>query len=194
MEEYLFKDDLFNSVESNIAIKATQYNSVYQGLEKKMTNEELLENGYLSCAAKDYEKDRGMLLSVKVLTYGFIVLISLIAAANVFNTISTNVMLRKREFAMLQSMGMSRKMLHKMMNYECLIYGFKSISYGVIGSLLISVLLFGNIARSAQIQFVYPWKPLFVAIIWVMIVVFCSMLYSIQKIKKQNVIEELKRE
>ena len=194
MEEYLFKDDLFNSVESNIAIKATQYNSVYQELEKKMTNEELLENGYLSCAAKDYEKDRGMLLSVKVLTYGFIVLISLIATANVFNTISTNVMLRKREFAMLQSMGMSRKMLHKMMNYECLIYGFKSISYGVIGSLLISVLLFGNIARSAQIQFVYPWKPLFVAIIWVMIVVFCSMLYSIQKIKKQNVIEELKRE
>ena len=131
---------------------------------------------------------------MQILTYGFIVLISLIAAANVFNTISTNVMLRKREFAMLMSMGMSQKMLHKMMNYECIIYGLRSIFYGVAGSFVINLLLYTKIIRGAQIQFINPWKPIAGAVVWVMIVVFCTMLYSIHKVKNQNIIEELRRD
>ena len=59
--------------------------------------------------AQKYEQDRGILLAIRILSFGFITLISMIAAVNVFNTISTNVMLRKREFAMMKSMGMTMK-------------------------------------------------------------------------------------
>lgn len=54
-----------------------------------------------------HETDQNTIIAVKVLTYGFVILISLIAVANVFHTISTNLMLRRKEFAMLRSMGMS---------------------------------------------------------------------------------------
>ena len=42
---------------------------------------------------------------VQVFVYGFISLISLITIANIINTISTNISLRRKEFAMLKSVG-----------------------------------------------------------------------------------------
>ena len=64
---------------------------------------------------------------VNVFSYGFIILISLIAMANVFNTISTSISLRRREFAMLRSVGLTQKGFRRMMDYECLIYGLLSL-------------------------------------------------------------------
>jgi len=43
---------------------------------------------------------------ISIFLYGFIALITLIGATNIFNTISTNVALRRREFAMLKSVGL----------------------------------------------------------------------------------------
>ncbi len=47
----------------------------------------------------------------------------MIAVANVFNTISTNIKLRRRELAMLRSVGMSDRDFNKMMRFECVLYG-----------------------------------------------------------------------
>lgn len=47
--------------------------------------------------------ERSTIAIVNIFSFGFIILISLIAGANVFNTISTNIQLRRREFAMLKS-------------------------------------------------------------------------------------------
>lgn len=73
----------------------------------------LTENGLSSRQLFDYaanaETNRNVVTIVRVFAYGFIVLISLIAAANVFNTISTNISLRRREFAMLKSVGMTQR-------------------------------------------------------------------------------------
>ena len=88
--------------------------------------------GYFYDNAEDYEENRQILTALAVLSYGFIILISLIAVANVFNTVSTNLMLRRKEFAMLRSVGMDRKGFRRMMCYECLIYGLRSILYGLI--------------------------------------------------------------
>lgn len=134
------------------------------------------------------------MIAIRVLSYGFIILISLIAAANVFNTISTNIMIRKREFAMLKSMGMGEKSMRRMMNYECLIYGIRSIFYGVILSVAISFAMNYVVMTGADVSFQHPWGGLCVAVLWVFAVVFATMLYSMSKIKKQNIIEELKKD
>ena len=144
--------------------------------------------------AQQYEQDRGIQIAIRILSFGFITLISLIAAVNVFNTISTNIMLRKREFAMLKSMGMNMKSMKKMMNYECLIYGFRSIFYGVILSLLISFAMFMVLSQGAAVDFRQPWEGILISVIWVFAVVFITMLYSMSKIKKQNIIDELKKD
>ena len=51
--------------------------------------------------AQIQEQNRNVILLINVFSYGFILLISLIAIANVFNTVSTNINLRRREFAIL---------------------------------------------------------------------------------------------
>ena len=129
---------------------------------------------------------------MNVLTYGFITLISLIAVANVFNTISTNLMLRRKEFAMLRSMGMSPKGLQKMMNYECLIYGLRAIFYGVILTILLSIALQNVIGIGTDVDFLIPWEYLGIAVVGVFLVVFMTMLYTMRKIRKNNIVEELK--
>ena len=65
------------------------------------------------------------------LPHTFIVMISMIAVANVFNTISTNIKLRRRELAMLRSVGMSEHDFQKMMNFECIFYGMRALLYGL---------------------------------------------------------------
>ena len=177
-------------------IKSSEYQKTYEDLCEKLENGD--QNGMvaerLMNLAQQYEQDRGIMIAIRVLSYGFIILISLIAAANVFNTISTNIMIRKREFAMLKSMGMGEKSMRRMMNYECLIYGIRSIFYGVILSVAISFAMNYVVMTGADVAFQHPWGGLCVAVLWVFAVVFATMLYSMSKIKKQNIIEELKKD
>ena len=77
--------------------------------------------------AADAEMNRQAVAAIQVLCYGFITLISLIALVNVFNTMSTNLMLRRREFAMLRSVGMTGRSFRLMLGYECVIYGLRSL-------------------------------------------------------------------
>ena len=174
-------------------IKSANYQKSYESLTAKM-EERGMNKDSLFNAAQRYEEDRGIQIAIRILSFGFITLISLIAAVNVFNTISTNIMLRKREFAMLKSMGMNMKSMKKMMNYECLIYGFRSIFYGVILSILISFAMFMALSQGAAIDFRQPWEGILISVIWVFAVVFITMIYSMSKIKKQNIIDELKKD
>ena len=89
---------------------------------------------------------------------------------------------------MLKSMGMGEKSMRRMMNYECLIYGIRSIFYGVILSVAISFAMNYVVMTGADVAFQHPWGGLCVAVLWVFAVVFATMLYSMSKIKKQNII------
>jgi putative ABC transport system permease protein len=145
--------------------------------------------------AEDYEGMKMMVTVINVFSYGFIILISLIALANVFNTISTNVILRRREFAMLKSVGMDSKGFNKMMNYECIIYGIKGLSLGIPVSILTTYLIF-RVAKGAgdELKFFIPFGSFAIAIGSVFLVVFATMLFSMDKIKKDNPIDALKNE
>ena len=152
----------------------------------------LAKKGQLSNQAKEYEDDKGIMTAINVLTYGFIILISVIAVANVFNTVSTNLLLRRKEFAMLRSVGMPQKNFRKMMCYECLIYGLRSVFYGVAGTLLISAALYKILLEGVDAPFLMPWKYLAIAVMGTFLVVALTMFYCMRKIKNSNIIDELK--
>lgn len=130
------------------------------GVVSETLEKELKEQGIQSENVTDlhalYQQDRNTMMAVQILTYGFIILISLIAVANVFNTISTNFMLRRKEFAMLRSMGMSPKGFNRMLYYECLIYGSKSVLYGIILTVMVSYVICKVIGIGADAGFVIP--------------------------------------
>lgn len=161
---------------------------------KDLTNNRLLPGGDISDYAEMAESDRNLVSIVRVFSYGFIILISLIAAANVFNTISTNINLRRREFAMLRSIGMTGRDFTKMMNFECILYGVKSLIYGLPVSIVVTYLIYKGVNNGFEMHFHLPWKAIAIAVSSVMIVVFATMMYSMHKVRKDNPVDTLKNE
>ena len=133
--------------------------------------------------AAEIESIRALVTIAKVLAYGFIVLISLIAAANVFNTISTNISLRRREFATLKSVGLTSKGMRKMMTFESILYGVKSLLFSLPVSLAMTYLVYLVASDSGySMGFYVPWDKFIIAIASVFIIVALSMVYSIKKV------------
>ncbi|MDE7323184.1 MAG: ABC transporter permease [Lachnospiraceae bacterium] len=134
---------------------------------------------------------------VDVFTYTFGVMISLIGVANVFNTISTNIRIRRRELAMLRSVGMSERGFNRMMNFECFFYGLRTLLFGVPVSGLLSWLIYKGMVTSEQLEgfaYHFPWKSMAVSVLGVFCIVFITMLYATGKIRKENIIDALRDE
>lgn len=137
------------------------------------------------------EESRNYIFIVNVFAYTFIVMISLIAAANVFNTISTNIKLRRRELAMLRSVGMSDRDFNKMMRFECAFYGIRALLYGVPISILCSWLICKGMFTD-DVKFTLPWSSIGISVVSVLLVIFVTMMYAVSKIKKENIIDALR--
>ncbi len=144
--------------------------------------------------AEQHENSRMIVFILNVFSYGFVILISLIAAANVFNTVSTSVMLRRREFAMLRSVGMTERSVRRMLSYECAICGAESLLFGLPVSVGVTYLIHGIVSAELQRGFYMPWHSIAVAVGSVFLVVFASMLYASGRLKRDNPIDALKNE
>ena len=140
------------------------------------------------------EGNRNLLFVVKLFSTVFTAMISLIAVANVFNTISTNVRLRRRELAMLRSVGLSDREFGQMMRFECLIYGWRTLCFGLPAALLVSWLIHWWLTGREEIRipFPIPWKGLGISVLGVFIVIFVTQLYAAGRIKRENIIEALR--
>lgn len=141
------------------------------------------------------EQYRSITFVVDMFTYVFVIMISLIAVANVFNTISTNIRLRRRELAMLRSVGMSDHDFNKMMNFECVFYGMRALLFGIPIAGVISWLIykgFVSVEKMDNFEFVFPWGSMAISVFSVLFIVFITMLYAISKIKKENIIDALR--
>lgn len=180
-------------VTKSLYFQCEDHAEAYEAMRKALLAKGLPEDSLYDFAAS-VESDRAMMTVVNIFAFGFITLISLIAAANVFNTISTNINLRRREFAMLKSVGMDPKGFQKMMNFECLLYGFKGLLYGLPVSFLVTWYIYHTISNGLDAKFYIPWYSIAISVGSVFLVVFATMLYSMRKIKKENTIDVLKNE
>ncbi len=194
MYEYVLpKESRGSDLGYSYALCSDNHAVSYSSLETILLDNNL-NAGKLYNVAEGEESTRNTVLIIQVFAYGFIVLISLIAAANVFNTISTNISLRRREFAMLKSVGMTQKGFNKMMNFECLLYGSKALLLGLPVSAGITYLIYIVVSGGFDTTYHLPWSAIGISVLSVFLVVFVTMLYSMSKIKKENPIDALKNE
>ncbi len=147
----------------------------------------------------DYEENvrqfNAVMLIVGIFVYGFIGVISLIGLTNIFNTISTNMQLRSKEFASLKSIGMTKKEFNRMIRLESLMYGIKSLIIGIpLGVLGVFAIFSAFSNGNVPMSFVFPWKAILISIAAVIIVVWLIMKYSISKVNKQNIIETIRND
>ncbi|WP_337553042.1 ABC transporter permease [Ruminococcus bromii] len=147
----------------------------------------------------DYEENvrqfNAVMLIVGIFVYGFIGVISLIGLTNIFNTISTNMQLRSKEFASLKSIGMTKKEFNRMIRLESLMYGIKSLLIGIplgIAGVFAIFSAFSN--GNVPMSFVFPWKAILISIAVVFVAVWLIMKYSISKVNKQNIIETIRND
>jgi putative ABC transport system permease protein len=138
------------------------------------------------------QREEQMILLLSVFTYAFIFLITAICIANILNTISTSIALRKREFAMLKSVGITPKGFNKMLRFESIFYGIKALLYGIPISIGAMYLMHGGLTYAFVYPFEIPWSNIIIAVISVFLIVGMSMLYSSSKVKKENIIDALK--
>lgn len=159
---------------------------------KTIIQEASLTSAYTFMNTSDaLEEGRNYIFVANVFSYTFIIMISLIAIANVFNTISTNIKLRRRELAMLRSVGMSDRDFNKMMRFECAFYGVRSLLFGLPVAIISSWMICKTMMVDSH-RFVLPWASIGISIISVFLVIFITMLYAVSKIRKENIIDALR--
>ena len=140
------------------------------------------------------QAERSIYLLTSIFLYGFIAVITLIGVTNIFNTITSNLELRQKEFAMLKSVGMTKKEFNRMINLETIFYSIKALIYGIALGLVGSYLVYLATAKKMDYGYHFPLSATIISIVAVFILVFIIMRYSMNKINKQNIIETIRKD
>lgn len=205
IEEFSYMDDfklivnkkLYDSI-SDSSTHYTQFNIISDNTNNidKLTKElDKYSNANYTNIKEAMKQANNLILVVKILMYGFISLVTLIGVTSVFNTISTSMALRKREFAVLRSIGLTNRGFNKILFFESLFFGMKSLIFAIPVSIGITVLIHYALADMVSIStIIIPWKYIIISIVSVFVIVLLTMMYSTSKIKKHNIIEQIREE
>ena len=205
IEEFSYMDDfklivnkkLYDSILDG-GTNFTQFNIISDNTNNidKLTKElDKYSNVNYTNIKEAMKQANNLILVVKILMYGFISLVTLIGVTSVFNTISTSMALRKREFAVLRSIGLTRGGFNKMLFFESLFFGMKSLIFALPVSIGVTILIHYSLADMVSIStIIIPWKAIIISIVSVFIIVLLTMMYSSSKIKKHNIIEQIREE
>lgn len=205
IEEFSYMSDfkivvnkkLYDSI-SDSSTHYTQFNIISDNTNNidKLTKElDKYSNVNYTNIKESMKQANNLILVVKILMYGFISLVTLIGVTSVFNTISTSMALRKREFAVLRSIGLTNRGFNKILFFESLFFGMKSLIFAIPVSIGVTVLIHYALADMMSIStIIIPWKYIIISIVSVFVIVLLTMMYSTSKIKKHNIIEQIREE
>ena len=152
------------------------------------------ERYYIDNKEENVRIMRNLILLIGIFLYGFITVITLISVTNIFNTITTSMELRKPEFAMLKSVGMTSKEFNRMIRLESIFVCIKSLIFGLPIGLAISYVIYLLLSQNENLKFEVPFNGIIISSIFVLLLISILMKYSISKINKQNTIETIRNE
>lgn len=126
--------------------------------------------------------------------YGFLALITLIGVTNIINTLDTNIKLRRREIAMLRSVGLTPGGVRRMLRYESLFYGLTALLYGLPIGIAVSVVIYSQFGGVSAFAFTLPWGAILACIAGTLGIVFATMMISGAMIRDDNIVETIQAE
>lgn len=135
---------------------------------------------------------RRMILVIEIFLYGFIIVITLIGVTNVFNTISTNMMLRRKEFAIYRSIGMTDPQFRSMIRLENIFYSLKSLIFGIPIGVAGSYLLYRVMANEMDLGYHFPVVSILIAVLFVFVIVTWTMSYSLKKTHTDSITDAIR--
>lgn len=170
-----------------------------------MSNEKLTEQASkaVSEIAEEYEvtfsdlnednkMQQQMWSVINVFVYGFIVMISLIGIVNVVNTISINILLKKKEFGTLGTIGMNKSQLNKMVIFEGVLHGIIASIIGGIVSFILVLATLRIIDFGFSVSNKVYWQPFVIGFVINLLVVLIASLIPLKKIQRMSLVETIR--
>ena len=202
----ILSDEMFDEIYKDLKLTYVDHELYIESDNSKELTKEIneykKENAvklYVANIEDSVRQMQNIIILVSILLYGFISVITLIGVTNIFNTITTSMNLRRNEFAIMQSIGMTKKELSNMMFFESILYGLKSLVFGlplgILGSHLMYKATIISSGASRMIgQYELPLRSIAISIIFTFIIIIFIMKLSLSKINKQNIIETIRNE
>ncbi|MBB6679509.1 ABC transporter permease, partial [Cohnella lubricantis] len=153
-----------------------------------------LPNARLIDVAAEQKQERQFNLQMKIFIYGFLTVIGLIGSLNIVNTVQTNLLLRRREFGLLQAVGMTPGQLKRMASLEGLWFGALGSFWGLLCGIGLSYFLNRELNGIEGSPFHFPWGGALIACGAALAVGLLSVQGPLRRISKLNLIESLREE
>ncbi len=192
----LDKGEVYYSNGLDIMIQAKEHDKVYKNIDDLLPEDLSRQDifAYASDITANMQMQKNGILVIGMFLYGFIALVTLIGVTSVFNTINTSMALRRREFAILRSTGLTPKGFNKMLFYESILYGLKALIYGIPVAIGVMYLIYRNIYGVVEFEFMVPKREMIITIVSVFLLTFITMMYAANKIKKENILDAIREE
>ena len=191
---FIVSDEVMDTLKSDsnvsIFIKSSNANKTQDDIEK------IFNYKYYSLDNLDHDAElvNRLYTLIAIFLYGFIIVIALIGVTNIFNTLTTSIELRKREFAILKSIGMTSKEFNKMIFLESFFFCFKSLIIGIPIGICLSYLIYLSFNQEIMFSFDVPYKGIIISVILVFVLIFTLMKYSVTKANNSNIIDTIRNE
>ena len=134
-----------------IDCKSDAQASVRSELETLISSTEYLS---MSCFEDHLKLTNLSIQFTRSACYTFLIILSIIGFMNMANTMITNIITRKREFGIMQAIGMSNRQLNQMLQFEGLIFQYHlpilELSFLVFGILLLQMILAYVLSRNIK--------------------------------------------
>lgn len=197
-------NNLFGTDEASPNTMLDSYNHLYIEMDQNSDIKEI--RNYIDELSKttsglnyidyqEYAKQmRTSSIVISIFLYGFVTIIALISCINIINTISTNIILRTKEIAMIKAVGMTQSGIKRMVAFESLYYGlYAAVFGGVIGTGL-TYALFNIVIGIREFEWVMPWQNVIIACVGATVVALLSGAYPLKRINDKIIVESMKTE
>ena len=184
------KNNRFNASSDNIYIESDQTESTRNSINN-------LAEKYkfdVSDQIEEYKVIQDSFKVMQIFVYGFVTVISLVSVTNIVNTISTNINLRKKEFAIIKSIGVTSSGFNKMIYLESFLYGALALLWGIPIGILLTILMNTILGDVISFGLVLPYNAILICIVAIFIITFIASYIPMRKINKENIIDNIRQD
>lgn len=184
------KNNRFNASSDNIYIESDQTESTRNSINN-------LAEKYkfdVSDQIEEYKVIQDSFKVMQIFVYGFVTVISLVSVTNIVNTISTNINLRKKEFAIIKSIGVTPSGFNKMIYLESFLYGALALLWGIPIGILLTILMNTILGDVISFGLVLPYNAILICIVAIFIITFIASYIPMRKINKENIIDNIRQD
>lgn len=168
---------------------------VMDGYYPILTEDSYVEQGYTVRISRTDTMVKMLNVAIvlaEIVMYGFVILLIMMGFTSVISTLTTNIRIRSREFAVLKSVGMTNKSLCKMLYSESIICVIKALVPGVILGTAIPFAINLSIRKAFPVLYHIPWSTLLIGIVALITIVMIITQIEINKLKNKSIIDEIR--